>query len=126
MNDFSISSLWEPWNNYLFQFEFIRFIIISQPNSLINLLKLSKEKVITSDTFSNMNGSAKLHDTSILDSPWNSVDLIKCLIKLMVNEDIKDYVREFFGVAIQKVPEIILISLAQINVIIKFVKIHNI
>ena len=72
-----------------------------------------------------MSGSAKLHDTSILDSPWNSVDLIKCLIKLMVNEDIKEYVREFFGVAIQNVPEIILISLAQINVIINYLNVNN-
>jgi len=34
----------------------------------------------------------------------------------MVNDDIKEYVREFFGIGIQKVPEIILIGLAQINV----------
>ncbi|OUM58681.1 hypothetical protein PIROE2DRAFT_47750 [Piromyces sp. E2] len=116
MNEFPISVLWEPWNNYVFQFEFIRFLILSQSNSLIDLLKQSKEKVITPDTFSNMNGAAKLHDASILDSPWNSVNLINCLIKLMVNDDIKEYVREFFGIAIQKVPEIILICVAQINI----------
>ncbi|KAG4096458.1 Not1-domain-containing protein [Neocallimastix lanati (nom. inval.)] len=116
INDFPISILWEPWNNYLFQFEFIRFIILSQPNNLIKLLKQSKEKVITLDTFSSINGSAKLHDSAILESPWNSMELIRCLITLMVNDDIKEYVREFFGIGIKKVPEIILISLAQINI----------
>jgi len=116
INDFPLSSLWEPWNNYLFQFEFIRFIILSQPNSLIKLLKQSKEKIITFDTFTNINGSAKLHDTAIIESSWNSAELIRCLITLMVNDDIKEYVREFFGIGIQKVPEIILIGLAQINI----------
>jgi len=90
---------------------------LSQPNNLIKLLKQSKEKVITLDTFSSINGSAKLHDSAILESPWNSMELIRCLITLMVNDDIKEYVREFFGIGIKKVPEIILISLAQINVI---------
>lgn len=124
MNEFPISLLWEPWNNYLFQFEFIRYIILSQPNNLINLLKQSKEKVITFDTFSSINGSSKLHDSTILENLWNSMELIKCLITLMVNDDIKEYVREVFRIGIQKVPEIILISFAQINVNMEFINLY--